>query len=167
MLKDESANRREVTRRIPGSGIFNTWCLDYAGSLPATKRGNKFIIFGVEQTSRWPVTRMMPPPIFHAEGTMKSIEKEIITPFGSPEYILSDNNLKFDCMAVHDLTKKHNINWKYTSTCNPQRNGIAERMVGTLKKSIQLMMRAERLQWDECLDRVLYGYRGMQNNSRC
>ncbi len=38
---------------------------------------------------------------------MKFVEKEIIMPFGSPESILIDIDQKFDCMAVHDFTKKH------------------------------------------------------------
>ncbi len=72
---------------------------------------------------------------------MKFVENEIIMPFGSPEYILSDKDLRFDFMAVHDSLNKHDINWKYTSTYNPLGNGIAERMFGTLTKLMQRRMR--------------------------
>ena len=40
---------------------------------------------------------------------MNFVKKEIGIPFGNPECILSDNDLKFDCMAVHNFTKKHGI----------------------------------------------------------
>ncbi len=37
-------------------------------------------------------------------------------------------------------------------------------MVDTLKKSIQRMMHSELIEWDECLDKVVYGYRRRRGN---
>ena len=139
--KNKPANRTEVSGKIPVSGIFNTWSLDYARPPPTTNKGNKFIILGVEHTSRWQVARAIPQSMFNAGRTMKFFENEIIMPFGSLEYILSDKDLKFDFMAMHDFLNKHDINGKYTSKYNPQGNGIAERMFGTLTNLMQRMMR--------------------------
>ncbi len=124
-----------------------------------TQKSNMCIIIGLEHTSRWPVAKAIPPSMFNAKGTINFQENEIIIPFGSLEYILSDNDQKFDCMTVHDFTKKHGISWKYTSTYKPQGNSIAERMVGTLKKAIQPTMKSRGMEWDECLEKVLYGCR--------
>ncbi len=99
------------------------------------------------------------PHLSNTACAIKFLEEVIINPVGSPEYILSDNDLKFDCMAVHDFSRKHDINWMRTSTYNPQGNGIADRMVGTVKRSLQRMMRASDKERDECLDQVLHGYR--------
>ena len=78
--------------------------------------------------------------------------------FGLPQYILSDNNLKFDCKAVQDFAHRFIIRWKCTSTY-PQGNGVAERMVGTLKKALQNVTESESKEWDQSLEDVLYGYR--------
>ena len=70
-------------------------------------------------------------------------KKEIIMLFGPPQYILSDNDLKFDCKAVQDFAHRFNIVWKCTSTYSLQGNGVVDRMVGTLKKSLQKVTRSE------------------------
>ncbi len=86
---------------------------------------------------------------------MKFFKKEIIMAFGPPQYILSDNYLKFDCKAVQGYAHRFNIQWKCTSTYNPQGNGVAERMVGTLKKALQKVTRSESKEWDKSLEDVL------------
>ena len=58
-------------------------------------------------------------------------------------HILSDNDLKFDWNAVQDFAHRFNIQWKCTSTYNPRGKGIAERIVGTLKKALQAVTRSE------------------------
>ncbi len=107
--KTKPANRKGILGQIPISGIFNTWSLDYAGSLPTTKNGNKYIINGVEHKSRRPVARVIPQSMLNSRGTMSFIEEEIIRPYSSPQYIRSDNDLKFDCLEIHDFKRRHDI----------------------------------------------------------
>ena len=90
---------------------------------------------------------------------MKFVKKEIIMDFGPPQYILSNNGLKFDCKAVQDFADLFNIQWKCTSTYNPQGNRIAERMVGTPKKSLQKVTQIESKEWVQSLEYALYRYR--------
>ena len=79
--------------------------------------------------------------------------------FGPPQYILSDNNLKFDCKALQDFAHRFNIQWKCTSNYNPQGNGVAERMVRTLKKALKKVTQSESKQWEISFEDVLYRYR--------
>ena len=89
---------------------------------------------------------------------MKFAKKEIIMAFGPPQYILSDNDLKFDCKAVQGFAHRFKIQWKCTSPYNPQGNGVSERMVGILKKALQKVTQSESKEWDRSLEDVLYGY---------
>ena len=157
--KTKPTNRKEITDIIPISGLFNTWSIDFAGPLPNTRKGNRYFIIGVEHVSKWPVARSIPPSLFNAKGVIGFIQDEIIKPFRSPVHILSDNDLKFDCAALHGFASKHDIDWKRTATYNPMGNGIARRTVGTVKRAMQRMMRTEDIEWDACIDSVLYGYR--------
>ena len=157
--KTKPVNRTEITGRIPISGLFNTCSIDFAGPLPNTRKGNRYFIVGVEHVSKCPVASAIPPSLFNSKGVIGFIKDEIIKLFGSPVHILSDNDLKFDCAAVHDFASKHDIDWKRTVTYDPMGNGIAERMIGTIKKATQRMMRTEDIEWDACIDSVLYGYR--------
>ena len=87
--------------------------------------------------SKWPVAWAIPSELFNSLSVMKFVKKEIVISFGPPQYILSENDLKLDCKAVQDFAHRFNAQWKCTSTYNPHGNGVAERMVGTLKKALQ------------------------------
>ncbi len=73
---------------------------------------------------------------------------------------LSDKDFKFDCKAAQDFARRFNIQWKCTSTYNPQGNGVAEKMVGTLKKASQKVSQSESKECDQSLEDVLCGCRG-------
>ena len=109
--------------------------------------------------SKWPIARAIPAELFNSLGALKFVKEEIILPFGTPKFILSDNDLKFDCKAIEDFARDQKIQWKHIATYNPRGNGMAERMVGTIKRGLQKMCRANMSEWDLCLDQVLYGYR--------
>ena len=132
-------NREEFQGRIPISGLFNTWLIDFAGPLPKTESGNQYLLFGIEHISKWPVTLVIPAELFNSLGALKFFNEEIILPLGSPKFILSDNDLKFDWKAVKEFARDQKIQWKYTATYNPLGNNIAERMVGTIKRALQKM----------------------------
>ena len=87
--------------------------------------------------SKWPVAWAIPAGLFDSRGVIEFVKTEIIMLFGPPQYILSENCLKFDCKAVQDFVHRFNIQWKYTSTYNPHGNGVAERKVSILKKALQ------------------------------
>ena len=102
---------------------------------------------------------MIPTELFNSLGVMKFDKKEIIMAFGPPPYILSDNDLKFDCKAVQDFAHRFKIQWKCTLTYNPQGNEVAERIVGTQKKALRKETQSESKEWDQSLEDVLYKYR--------
>ena len=74
--------------------------------------------------------------------------------FGPPQYMLSDNDLKFDYKAVQGFAHRWNIQWKCTSTYNPRSNGVAERMVEILKIASQKGTQRESKEWDHSLEDV-------------
>ena len=100
----------------------------------------------------------MPAELFNALGALRFVPEGIILPFGSPKFVLSDNDLKFDWKEVEDFARDKIIRRKHMATLNPRGNGIAERMVGTVKRALQKIFRANMSDLDLCLDQVLYGY---------
>ena len=42
-------NRKGLAGKIPISGLFHTWCIHFAGTLPCTNAGNQCLIVGIEQ----------------------------------------------------------------------------------------------------------------------
>ena len=51
------------------------------------------------------------------------------------------------------------MQWKCTSTSNPQGNGVAKKMIGTVKKALQKVTQSESEECDQSLEAVLYRYR--------
>ena len=137
--------------------MCHTWCIDFAGPLPRTNAANQYLIVAVEQTSKWPVAWSIPADLYNSIGVIEFVKKENIMIFDPPQYILSDNDLKFDSKAVQDLARRFNIQWKYISTYNPQGNRVVERMVGTLKRALQKVICSESKEWDVSLENVVYG----------
>lgn len=149
--------------KLPVSGLFHTWSIDFAGPLPVTKEKSKYLLIAVEHLSGWPVARAIPTQLFNSTGVVQFVKKEIVGPFGVPVCVVSDNDTKFDNAPVKDYAESSGIKWKYISTYNPRRNAKVERMVGTLKRAIKKMVLSTEVQWDECLERVLQGYRSRPN----
>ncbi len=58
--------------------------------------------------SKWPVALMISAGLFTSLGVMEFVKKELIMFAGPPQYILSDNDLKFDCKAVQDFGHRFN-----------------------------------------------------------
>ena len=77
----------------------------------------------------------------------------------SSMFVLSNNDLKFDFKAIDYFDRGQNIRWKQIATYKPRGNGISERIVGRIKRSLQKLSQANMLDWDLCLNQVLYGYR--------
>ncbi len=137
--------------RIPISGLFHTRWIDFAGPLPRTNAESQYLIVAVESMSKWPVVWAIPTELFKSLGVMKFVKKEIIMAFGPPQYMLTDNELKFDFKAVQDFAHRFNIQWKCASTYNPQGNGVAEKMIGTTKKALLKVSRIESKEWNQSL----------------
>lgn len=49
--------RYRSTLKMPVEGLFHTSSLGFDGPLPATKRGNGFLLIGVEHVTGWPVAQ--------------------------------------------------------------------------------------------------------------
>jgi hypothetical protein len=103
-----------------------------------------------------------------AKTTAKFLEDEIICRYGVPRFVLTDNGgewaAEFDTMCgdyaiQHQRTVPH---W-------PQCNGMAERIIQTIKRGITVLAAnpANVNCWDEQLAKVLFGYRcGIQSSTK-
>ena len=123
--------------KIPVSGLFHTWSVDFAGPLPQTSAGNRYILIAVEHLSGWPVAQAIPPSAFNSGGVIRFVEEQICTPYGNPVVIVSDGDQKFDSIAVQTYARESAIVWVTISAYNPRGNAKVERMIGTMKRAIK------------------------------
>lgn len=94
-----------------------------------------------------------------ADVVLDFVRKEILQPFGPPETILSDNYFCLPATSVDKTMEVHGVQSKTVAEYAAISNGHAERMVGTIKKTISKMTHNEDSTWVQAILQMLYGYR--------
>ncbi|XP_062704527.1 uncharacterized protein K02A2.6-like [Aedes albopictus] len=103
--------------------------IDYAGPVD----GNYFLVV-VDPFSRWPeivLTKSMT-----AKATIKHL-KQMFATFGIPETVVSDNGTQFTSFEFQKFCESLGIHHIRTAPYHPQSNGLAERFVDTVKRSVK------------------------------
>jgi hypothetical protein len=147
----------EQLKSIPICDLFHRVALDTAGPLPETRAGNKYILVAIDHYSKWCEAKAVAD--HGAKTTARFLEDDIICRFGVPKFILTDNGgewaAEFDVMC-----RDYAIQHQRTAPQWPQCNGMAERMIKTIKHGITVLATtpANTDCWDEQLAKVLFGY---------
>ena len=87
---------------------------------------------------------------------------EIIHCFRLPRVVISDNATCFTASVLDAFTARKGITWKTVLAYAPMSNRRAERMVGTLKRSIVKTILGAApaiVRWEDAFSHALYGYR--------
>jgi len=103
-----------------------------------------------------------------AKTTARFLEDDIIYRYVVPKFVLTDNGgewaVEFDVMC-----KDYGIQHQHTAPQWPQCNGMAERLIKTIKHGITVLIVAPKSVdcWDEHLAKILFGYRcGIQSSTK-
>ena len=60
--------------------------------------------------SKFPVAPAIPAELFNLLGALKFIKEEIILQFGSENFILNENDFKFDCKVIEYFARDKKFN---------------------------------------------------------
>lgn len=140
---------------------FQRIAIDIVGPLPRTTRGNKFILTLMDYGSRFPDAR--PLRTTHSEAVATALF-EMISVYGTPREILTDQGSNFLSSMMEQLYKLLGIQHIKTSPYHPQTNGAVERFHGTLKNMLR-KYKDEKRGWDSLLPPLLFAYREVPNDS--
>jgi len=156
----------EELKTIPICDLFHRIAMDTAGPLPETKSGNRYIIVAIDHYSKWCEAKAVAD--HGAKITARFLEDDIVCKYGVPKFVLTDNGgewaAEFDVMC-----KDYAIQHQRTAPQWPQCNGMAERMIKTIKHGITVLVTnpANVDCWDEHLAKILFGYRcGIQASTK-
>ncbi len=156
----------EQLKSIPVCDLFHRVALDTAGPLLETKSGNRYILVAIDHYSKWCEAKVVAD--HGARTAARFLEDEIICRYGVPKFVLTDNGgewaAKFDVMC-----RDYAIQHQRTAPHWPQCNGMAERMIKTIKHGIIVLATtpANMDCWDQQLAKVLFGYRcGIQASTK-
>jgi hypothetical protein len=147
----------EELKSIPVCDLFYRVALDTAGPLPETKSGNRYILVAIDHYSKWCEAKAVAD--HGAKTAARFLEDDVICRYGIPKFVLTDNGgewaAKFDTMC-----KDYGIQHQHTAPQWSQCNGMAERLIKTIKHGITVLSAAPDNAncWDEQLARVMFGY---------
>jgi hypothetical protein len=158
LVRNEGSIRSwdERLKSIPICDLFHRIALDIAGPLPETRAGNKYILVAIDHYSKWCEAKVVAD---HGANTaVRFLEDDLICRYGVPRFVLTDNGGEWGAETMY---RDYAIHHQRTAPQWPQCNGMAERMIKTLKHDITVLAAnpTNTNCWDEHLAKVLFGYR--------
>ena len=120
----------------PFPDVFSHWSIDFVRPFPEDMAtGNKFVILAVDWLTRWSegaATKDASP-----EAAADFIYTHIVTRFGCPLSLQSDNEVHFVNSIIRALCRILKINHHLSTPYYPQSNEKIERVVGTIKTMLK------------------------------
>lgn len=146
-----------VLHSLPIKGLFFWWSLDLMPELPTSTTGNRHYLLMIEHFSKWVECAVFPKKT--SAHTARAFLQCVLSRFGSCAKVWTDQGTEFrgDFQVLLD---KCLIAHRRTSRDHPQADGLAERMVQTIKVALRkYCLQVNPRTWDELLPYILLGYR--------
>jgi hypothetical protein len=137
---------------------FHTWGLDLIGPINPPSGGYIWILAATEYFTKW----VEAIPLRKATGVAEAnfIREHIITRFGIPHKIISDNGTPFVNKDVQEVLEHYRIKHRRSTPYYPQGNGQAEATNRMLLRILSKMVFYYGKGWSSHLADVLWAYRG-------
>ncbi len=114
------------------------WIVDYAGPINSfTSASHRYVLVAVCAFSSYTV--LIPTEDSTASTTADMILERIVSQFGIPVSVYSDRGSQFNSDTIKNLNELLDIKWRLSASYSPRTNGLAERMVGQMKKILECM----------------------------
>ena len=149
----------------PG-GIFNPlsspwsfaqWGLDIVGPFPKAVGNKKYLLVGTDYFTKW--VEAEPLANIKDVDAKKFVWKNIVTRFGVPHALVSDNGLQFDSKMFRKYYGELGITNRYSTPAYPQGNGQAEVVNKVIVSGLKKRLDDAKGKWVEELPHVLWTYR--------
>ena len=136
---------------------------DILGPLPESHKGNKYILVVTDYFTKW--VEIFPIPDQQAETCATLILNEVISRYGCPYDLHTDQGRNFTSGIFEELCKMLNIRKTRTSPYHPIGNGQVERFNKTIIQMIKAYLKGEQKDWDKYLGCLAGAYRASVHES--
>ena len=136
--------------------IFYVWGIDFIGPFPSSF-GNIYILLVVDYVSKSVEASAYPRnDVIIVVGF---IQRNILSIFGAPKTIISDEESHFANKIFAKLMSKDGIRHVMGLSYHPQSNGQAEIFNREIKKILEKTVNTSKKDWSVKLDDALWAYR--------
>nr|KYP68865.1 Retrovirus-related Pol polyprotein from transposon 297 family [Cajanus cajan] len=136
---------------------FSIWGMDILGPFPPAKAQVKFLIVAVDHFTKWIEAEAV--ATITASNVQRFFWKNVITRFGIPYALITDNGLQFTDRRFNDFLSGLGIKHKMTSVEHPQSNGQAEAANKVILKELKRRLAMTKGSWPDHLPEILWAYR--------
>ncbi|KAL3699575.1 hypothetical protein R1sor_017597 [Riccia sorocarpa] len=140
-------------------GVFQKWGLDFIGPIkPASfPIGKRYIITTTDYTTKWVEAECYRTN--DKKVTAKFIYENIITRFGVPVELVSDQGGHFLNGVIEELTTHYKVKHRFSTPYYPQCNGQAESTNKILIVVFRKLVERHPVNWDASIPSVLWAMR--------
>lgn len=138
-MKTKSCDQCQSIRNAPCLAPLHPWewpafpwqsvHLDFAGPVEG-----RMLLVAVDAHSKWPEVAVMSTTT--SEKTIEAL-REMFSRYGLPEQMVTDNGPQFTSQEMRDFLRTNVVKHILSSPYHPATNGLAERMVQTVKHSLK------------------------------
>jgi len=148
---------------IAAGAPWDVLALDFVGPFPITDRGNRYILVMTDHFTKY--VEVLAVPNQSAEECARRLVDEVISRWGAPLSIHTDQGTSFQGRLFQELCRILEIKKTRTSARNPRGNGQVERFNRSLLKMIRAYIADEQSDWDLYLGCLAGAYRATPHES--
>jgi hypothetical protein len=134
---------------------FQQWGLDFIGEInPHSNAQHKWIMTSTDYFTKW-VEAIMTRKVIDSV-VIDFLEENILSRFGCPQKIVTDNAQAFKSMAMIRFFQKYNIILGHSTAYYPQRNGLVESSNKILITIMKKVLNENKKSWHVHLKYALW-----------
>jgi len=142
-------------------GPFMQWGLDFIGKMgeihPSSSGQHKWILTATDYFTKW--IEAIPARNATDSVIIRFLEGYILSRFGCPRKIITDNAAAFGSKKMVDFCHKYHITLGHSTTYYPQGNGLAESSNKNLVAIIKKLLEENKRSWHNKLVHALWADR--------
>lgn len=142
---------------------FERIAVDILGPLPTSASGNRYITVVMDYFSKWPEAFATPDQT--AETVIEGLVDNVITRFGVPFQLHSDQGRNFEATVFRGVLERLGVEKTRTTPLHPQSDGMVERFNRTLLNYLSKFVDGNQRNWDKLLPLALMSYRSAQHDA--
>ncbi|XP_075650056.1 uncharacterized protein LOC142620585 [Castanea sativa] len=142
-----------------GPRPFAQWGLDIVRPFPRAIGNGRWLLVRTDYFTKWVEAETL-ANIWDVDAK-RFILRNIITRFGVPHTLISDNGLQFDSKAFRKYCGELRIRNKYSTPAYPQGNGQAETTNNVILSGLEKILDDAKGKWVDKLPHMLWTYRTM------
>eukprot|EP00253_Pinus_taeda_P018245 PITA_18245 len=137
---------------------FQQWGLDFVGEIhPSSSGEHKWILTATDYFTKW--IEAIPCRQDNDSTIIQFLESNIMSRFGCPEKIITDNATAFKSKKIINFCQKYHITLGHSMADYPQGNGLAESSNKSLINIIKKMLEENKKNWHKKLTNALWADR--------